>query len=176
LRRIGSAMFDVCTTRRCALARSGLGMTVSYFAYASNMSVDVMALLCPGHRTIGAAELAGHRLAFTRRSVRTGTGVADIVPTTERSVWGVLYELDDTLLAAIDEKEGNGWAYRRRPVRVRCRDLRDEHVAQAYSVIAPEPVEVRPSGEYLRALLDAARERELPRDYVAMLAAMWEPL
>jgi gamma-glutamylcyclotransferase len=151
-------------------------MTAHYFAYASNMSADVMARLCPGHRTLGIAELADHRLAFTRRSVRSGTGVADIVPAAARSVWGVLYGLDDAMLAAIDEKEGNGWAYRRSTVHVRPTGGRDAQVAQTYSVIAPERAEVRPSRDYLHRMLDAARERELPEEYLATLAAMWEPL
>jgi hypothetical protein len=54
---------------------------------------------------LGAARLADHRLAFTRRSVKTGTGVADIVPAPGETVWGALYELGDGELAAIDRKE-----------------------------------------------------------------------
>ena len=89
-----------------------------YFAYGRNMGTHAMELACPGHRFLGAAELREHRLAFTRRSLRTGTGVADILAAPGESVWGALYELDDAHLAAIDEKEGNGWAYERRAVRV----------------------------------------------------------
>jgi gamma-glutamylcyclotransferase (GGCT)/AIG2-like uncharacterized protein YtfP len=151
-------------------------MTVAYFAYASNMSAAAMTLLCPGHRTLGVAELAGHRVAFDRRSVRTGTGVADIVAARGRSVWGVLYGLDEAMLATLDEKEGNGWAYRRRAAGVRLAGERDERVAQVYAVIAPEPREVEPSREYLHGVLQAARERGLPGDYVAALCAMWAPL
>jgi len=110
-------------------------------------------------------------LAFTRRSIRTASGVADIVATPGQSVWGVLYELDKIELKAIDEKEGNGWAYQRRPVRIRpATDVREQD-AHAYAVIAPEEVEVRPSAQYLQGLLEAARERGLPEDYIAALAA-----
>lgn len=135
------------------------------------MAAELMAQLCPGHRAVGTAELPNHRLAFTRRSIRTGTGVADIVSANGHSVWGVLYRLDDAMLAAIDEKEGNGWAYRRRLVCVR-RDGGEVERAHAYSVIAPEPVEVRPSPEYLHGLLEAARQRGLPDAYVAALAVV----
>jgi gamma-glutamylcyclotransferase len=151
-------------------------MTGLYFAYASNMAAETMARLCPGHRFAGVAELRGHRLAFTSRSVRTGTGVADIVAAAGHSVWGVLYELDAAMLAALDEKEGNGWAYERRRVEVR-RDGEDRALdALAYSVIARETADVRPSREYLQGLLGAARERALPDSYVTALAAMWAPL
>jgi gamma-glutamylcyclotransferase len=149
---------------------------VRYFAYGSNMAGKVMDRLCPGHRLLGAAELADHRLAFTRRSIKTDSGVADIVRADGQSVWGALYELDATQLAAIDEKEGNGWAYRRRQVGVRLAiDGRELH-AHAYSVIAPENAEIRPSAKYLQGLLDAARERGLPERYVGELAGRWATL
>ena len=90
-----------------------------YFAYGSNMAESVMAAHCPGHRYIGPADLPEHRLAFTRRSVRTLTGVADIVRADGQSVWGALYELDESDLLAIDRKEGNGSNYERMQVRVR---------------------------------------------------------
>ncbi len=146
---------------------------VAYFAYGSNMAAGVMTSLCAGHRFLGIAELPGHRLAFTRRSIRTGTGVADIVPADRQSVWGALYELDDAMLAAIDEKEGNGWAYRRGRVHVRPGGGEATQGAQAYSVIAREQAEVPPSPAYLSGLLDAANERALPDEYIAALAAMF---
>ena len=62
-------------------------MTITYFAYASNMAPEVITRLCPRARYLGVARLTDHRLAFTRRSVRTGTGVADIVPAPGKTVW-----------------------------------------------------------------------------------------
>lgn len=141
-----------------------------YFAYGHNMGAQAMERACPGHRFLGAAQLPDHRLAFTRRSLRTGTGVADILAAPGQSVWGALYELDDEHLAAIDEKEGNGWAYERRSVRVRAAD--GEFEAFAYAVIARDAEHVQPSREYLQALLDGARERGLPEDYVATLGTV----
>lgn len=91
---------------------------IRYFTYGSNMEESVMASHCPSHRYIGRAGLPEHRLAFTRRSARTGTGVADIVRADGRSVWGALYELDEAGLFAIDHKEGNGSNYQRTQVRV----------------------------------------------------------
>jgi gamma-glutamylcyclotransferase (GGCT)/AIG2-like uncharacterized protein YtfP len=147
---------------------------IRYFAYGSNMAEAVMARLCPGHRYLGVAELPGYRLAFTRRSIRTSSGVADIVRADGQSVWGTLYELEDEHLARIDVKEGNGWAYRRTQVRVRlgagARDAREQD-AHVYAVVAPESAEIRPSSQYLSGLLDAAHDRGLPAAYVAELAA-----
>jgi gamma-glutamylcyclotransferase len=146
-------------------------MCIRYFAYGSNMSEGVMDRLCPGHRFLGAAQLPGHRLAFTRRSIRSGTGVADAVPADGQTLWGALYEIDAAGLTALDEKEGNGWAYQRREVRVRWGVDEHELDAYAYAVIAPDQDEIRPARPYLVGLLDAGRERGLPEDYVAELAA-----
>jgi gamma-glutamylcyclotransferase (GGCT)/AIG2-like uncharacterized protein YtfP len=162
---------------------------IRYFAYGRNLGSAVMELACPEHRYLGRAELPHHRLAFTRRSQRTGSGVADVLAAPGQSVWGALYQLAQSDLAALDQKEGNGWAYQRRTVRVlseecidcapidrtcseRVRhDKRVELTAFAYTVITPEDVELRPSPEYLCALLDGAHERELPAHYIAALAA-----
>jgi gamma-glutamylcyclotransferase (GGCT)/AIG2-like uncharacterized protein YtfP len=142
-----------------------------YFAYGRNMGTRAMEFACPGHRCLGAAELRDHRLAFTRRSLRTGSGVADVLAAPGASVWGALYALDPAQLAAIDEKEGAGWAYERRAVRV-VADDGGELEAFAYAVIAPDAEHVQPSREYLQAMLDGARERGLPEDYVAALGAV----
>ena len=142
---------------------------MEYFAYGSNMAADAMEEACPGHRVIGVALLDDHALMFNRRSVRTHTGVADVVPRPGSQVWGVLFEIDDDCLTAIDRKEGEGWAYVREPVTVRVPETGSEHRAITYVVREKEPAEVTPSPEYLERLLDAARERGLPPDYVEAL-------
>lgn len=144
-------------------------MTVKYFAYGSNMADDVMSEKCPAHRFLDAASLAGFELAFTRRSIRTGTGVADIVPGEGSTVWGALYELEDRELEALDRKEGSGWAYRQVPVVVRSRDDGSEHEALTYTVIDKESPEVPSASEYLERVIQAARDRGLPDDYVRSL-------
>ncbi len=130
-----------------------------------------MDAVCPGHRFLGRARLPGHRLAFTRRSVRTGSGVADVVADPRGVVWGVLYELADTDLASLDRKEGAGWAYAREDVRV-LDDDGSLHNAMAYVVIAKSPEEIAPSAAYVQGLFDAGRERGLPEEYVGALASI----
>jgi gamma-glutamylcyclotransferase (GGCT)/AIG2-like uncharacterized protein YtfP len=77
------------------------------------MAAEVMEVMCPRGRFGGVARLDGYRLAFTRRSIKTGTGVADVIHASNETVWGVLYEIEDEELPAIDRKEGYGWAYTR---------------------------------------------------------------
>jgi gamma-glutamylcyclotransferase (GGCT)/AIG2-like uncharacterized protein YtfP len=136
-----------------------------YFAYGRNLGAELMATVCPGHRYLGTAELRDHRLAFRRRSVRTGTGVADIFPEPGHSVWGALYELDAQGLAALDEKEGNGMNYRRVPVLVTLADGAATK-AFAYMVIKPVPY-VTPSAEYLNGIVEEGRALGFPENYIA---------
>jgi gamma-glutamylcyclotransferase len=151
-------------------------LVVKYFAYGSNMAGPVMDGACPEHRFLGPARLPGYRFAFMRRSVRTGTGVADILPDPESSVWGALYELERDRMGRLDRKETLGAAYEHLDVVVLTADGAS-HNAMAYSVIAKEPVEVCPSLAYVQGLILGARERSLPEDYVACLRALlprWE--
>jgi hypothetical protein len=145
-----------------------------YFAYGRNMSASAIDAACPGNRFLGVAELRDHRLAFTRRSARTGTGVADILAAPGQSVWGTLYRLagGEVELAALDEKEGRDWAYERRDVQALLGD--EAHDAVAYAVVTPDAPHVPPSAEYLGVLIEGARERHLPIDYVNRLAALGE--
>jgi len=157
--------------RRLPAGRGGLEsmpVVTAYFAYGSNMAAAVMDEECPGHRFLGPARLPGHRLAFTRRSVRTGTGVADVVADAGHSVWGALFELTGENLRALDRKEGVGWAYERREVRV-LTDDGDGHDALAYVVITKSPAAIRPSSDYVQRLLDAGRERGLPVGYLGAI-------
>jgi len=139
---------------------------LAYFAYGANMAEGVMQAHCPRHVFAGIGELPDHRLAFTRRSVRTGTGVADVVVDAGSSVWGVLYEVED--LAGLDAKEGAGWAYVHYEVTVRVGD--DVRKATTYKVREPEPTQVRPSDVYVAGILEAARERGLPASYVESIS------
>jgi gamma-glutamylcyclotransferase len=146
-------------------------MAFDYFAYASNMAPNVITRLCPRHRYLGVAHLADHRLAFTRRSMKTRTGVADIVQAAGETVWGVLYRIDDDELTAIDRKEGHDWAYTRVTLPVRL-EGGPECAAVTYTVRFKEPTEVPPSRQYLDLVIAAARKRGLPGEYIKQIEAI----
>jgi gamma-glutamylcyclotransferase len=144
-------------------------VAVKYFAYGSNMAEAVMTERSRRHRFLGVARLPDHRLMFNRRSIRTGSGVADVVPASGESVWGVLYELDDAGLAALDRKEGHDWAYVREPLVVELSADGSRQPAVTYTVKEKEPVEVEPSADYLEGIISAASERGLPAAYIDSL-------
>jgi gamma-glutamylcyclotransferase len=149
-------------------------MTSMLFAYGSNLAASEMEAWCPEARFVGVARLPDHRLALLRRSIRWGGGAVDIVRAPGEEVWGALYEVPDGTLDALDAKEGEGWAYRRSPVRVEAADGRPLE-AETYEVIHKEPQEVPATPEYAALLLGAARGRRLPEDYVKRLLACLAP-
>ena len=146
-------------------------MRTVYFAYGSNMDEQHLREHCPSALCLGSARLDGHRLAFLRRSVRTGTGVADVVADPDGAVWGAVFELEEEDLGALDRKEGEGVAYRRREAMVTLSGNGAARRVHLYTVIAKEHSEVTPSREYLTRMIAAAEGHELPRHYVAALRA-----
>jgi gamma-glutamylcyclotransferase len=142
-----------------------------YFAYGSNMATEVMASKCSDISVLGPARLAGYRLAFSRRSIRTGTGVANVLSEAGSSVWGVLYEVSDRCLESLDRKEGYPWAYDRRAIDVTL-ESGERLRALTYVVDQPEPDEVKPSSDYANGLVAAAEEQGLPAGYVDSLRAL----
>src|SRR5258708_1115893 len=143
---------------------------LKYFAYGSNMATRQMAETCANHCVLGPARLDGYRLAFTRRSIKSGTGVADIVGDKDATVWGALYEIDDDCAARLDRKEGHPWAYARKDVCVYLASGVSD-TAFTYVVSEPENAEVPPSLQYLDSLIAGARDHSLPDEDIAFLAA-----
>jgi gamma-glutamylcyclotransferase (GGCT)/AIG2-like uncharacterized protein YtfP len=127
--------------------------------------------ICPDHSVLGPARLDGYRLAFTRRSAKTGTGVADIVADLSSAVWGALYDISEECASQLDRKEGHPWAYARRDVHVHLNGVAHE-AAFTYAVSQPEDDEVPPSETYIESMIEGARERSLPSEYVAFLESL----
>lgn len=122
-------------------------MTASYFAYGSNMSPRQMAERCPGAVALGVARLADYRLAFNRPSPkRWGGHVADVVAAPGAEVWGVLWQVSDAHLEALDRFEGvAAGSYRRLDATVEHEG--SAHAAVVYVVCEPGP-DGAPSATY----------------------------
>ena len=137
------------------------------FAYGCNMASSEMEAWCSEHRFLGPARLDGFKVELRRRSIRWSGGAADIVAAPGESVWGALYEVADGELDRLDQKEGEGFAYRQVEV-----ELTDGRHAIAYEVIDKEPCQVPCSPEYAELVLAGARERGLPEEWVRELAGI----
>ncbi len=150
-----------------------------YFAFGSNLNPGQMAQRCPGHRVVGLAVLRDHRLAFPLTSSDWGGGVAGLQVAHGSEVWGVVYDLTDEHVTALDTYEGfvgpgnQHNLYERERVWVDLTRPDDGSIprrvrAEYYvpRVTNPSP----PSRRYLDAILEGARHHRLPDEYVALLA------
>lgn len=151
-----------------------------YFAYGSNMNPEQIRERCPGHRVIGLARLDDFELSFPLYSNRWNSGVASVQMHHGGAVWGVLYELDDDDMAALDRFEGfqgpgdQHNVYDREPVNVelvRPDDGSFPRRVRAHVYVARPSNASPPTRAYLDVVLSGARHHALPEDYVEDLSA-----
>jgi len=144
--------------------------TVLVFAYGSNVCVQRIRARTPSAEVVAVASLAGHRLAFHKRS-RDGSAKVDAVVcgTHDVRLWGVVYELSRRDKKILDGFEGLGRDYFERIVEVEAVDGA-LHRAWIYTA---NPVHidatVLPWSWYKRFVLEGALQHGFPRDYVAAI-------
>lgn len=145
-----------------------------YFAYGSNMDWQQMQERCPSARFVSVARLPNHKLAFTRKSVRRGCGVADAVPEHGRELWGVVYEIDDPDRHSLDAAEGyragrkkNAYWRRERPVLLNGDGRRPMNTAVYFA--DPQPRPPLPNAHYKELIISGARHWHLPVAYIRAL-------
>jgi gamma-glutamylcyclotransferase (GGCT)/AIG2-like uncharacterized protein YtfP len=149
-----------------------------YFAFGSNLNPAQMAHRCPGHVVVGLAALKEHKLAFPLTSSDWGGGVAGVQVAHGSTVWGIVYDLTDEHVAALDRYEGflapgnDHNLYERERVWVELtraddgsipRRVRAEYYVPRVTNASP------PSRRYLDAILEGARHHRLPDEYLAVL-------
>ena len=137
-----------------------------YFAYGSNMDAAAMRARCPKSRPLGLARLARHRLALM------ADGHATVVRDPNNAVHGVLYDLAQSDVAALDryEEVSRGlYIKANQPV------LRAEGAparALVYIGRGAPSAEAKPKPGYVEGILCAAREAGLPAAYVGFLTGL----
>lgn len=76
-----------------------------YFAYGMNTNPTEMAHRCPQARSLGHARLVNHSFRFAQH--------ADVEPESDCFVDGVLWEITEDCLRALDQLEGYPYYYNR---------------------------------------------------------------
>jgi gamma-glutamylcyclotransferase (GGCT)/AIG2-like uncharacterized protein YtfP len=133
----------------------------SYFAYGSNMDEAQMKHRCPRSRLAGNGRLNGYSLLINVQ------GVATVVPAEDRTVWGVLWELDAEDEKVLDRYEGvKGGAYRKEEVVV---EHEPGERIQALVYVAAESRPGKPKDGYLGTIQRAAVARGFPTEYLEEL-------
>lgn len=139
-----------------------------YFAYGSNMNER----LFQERRHMKWLEarvgrLRGYRLTFTvAGGMRPGVSApANIVEAPGETVYGALYLLPLPKFARLDASEGRQYNY----LWTEVEDAAGNWLqVVAYKVLHAAP-EGKPGLRYLNLLREAARQRELPKDYIDFL-------
>ena len=141
-----------------------------YFAYGSNLLIEQMIARtgesCHGGHRPRFARLADHRLVF-QRLTPAGTAFANIVSPGD-GVLGVVYSCSPAALDRLDDYERG---YTRQLIRVT--DHRGEVLeALAYVMTATMAASLgRPSDDYLKKIVDGARQHGLPEQYIGNVVA-----
>lgn len=140
-----------------------------YFAYGSNLNLDHMRRICGWHfHVLGVAELSGYELGGD------GRGFANIRPQSGKQVVGVLYDVDQHSLDALDEYEGYPNVFNRVEVQVKD-DSGETYTAWVYL----EKAELFGGDfwqeEYLKRVVSGAVENHLPQEWIDFLYSFHKP-
>lgn len=145
-------------------------MRKKYFAYGSctnfesfkntmrNAGCEDKFIIC------GVGMLDNYRLAFTRCSQNWGGGVLDIIESPGDYVLGVVYEIPEYAVSALDAREGAPKYYKRiDSIKV---ELGYEQVEVfTYTVVKKDLNEIKPSPAYLDVVYEGMKNR-FPSEYV----------
>lgn len=142
------------------------------FMYGSNLYPKRLRFRVPGWN--GKSErafLPNYELRFNKRLIKGGVA-ANVMFHLTRKVWGIIVELDDNDLEAMDRYEGHPYHYERKKI-----DLFYENGSQvsAYIYIA-HPQHIiggkLPTYEYLGYIIRGAKMCGLPSDYINAILAL----
>jgi gamma-glutamylcyclotransferase len=136
---------------------------VLYFAYASNMNTAQMERWCPASRYVKAAFLKGFRFVYDGFSVTWDGAVGNIVKSGTEGVWGALYETTERDRLTLDAFEGYPRSYEHREVEVVDRE---GSVHRAMTYLRTGRALGKPHPDYERIVIDGAKQRGLPDDYI----------
>ena len=143
-----------------------------YFAYGSNLDPEQLLARCGDEYTfVTVARLQDFALAFTRCSPKRGGGVADVIPTEGKDVWGVVFDITAAYAECLDRYEGvRHDHYHREDVQVLGKDDRPSS-AMTY-VVSPKQDRLKPSPAYIKQIVRGAIYWELPPAYIESLQGL----
>jgi len=143
---------------------------ILYFAYGSNMnSKDLSEWRKKKNLKITlknpmVARLAGYEIRFTQFSELRKGGVADVVKSNSEA-WGVLFETDEESIKNLDKKE---IGYRK--IKVAVIDANDDIVEDVITYEVIKKGDYKPGKQYLKIILDGAKEHNLPKWHIEKMS------
>ena len=138
------------------------------FAYGSNMSTAYLHQYCPSAKAVMTAVLPNYEIQFRRYSTDLAGGISTIIETPGRLVEGVIYEIPQPEIEALDILEDVPLGLYRRDTFLVLGADGCWHQADLYRVVKPEgPFPVSP--QYLAYMLAGAKEHNLSEAYIDQL-------
>lgn len=138
-----------------------------YFGYGSNMPQARIKSRCPSAEFVGVGRLEGWALKWNKSS-KDGSAKCNIEKVAGEVVYGAVYRILKAEEADLDRHEGVGTGqYKRQSLEIAMNG--EEKGAQVYIGKKPwkgEAGELKPYDWYRDHVLNGARERGLPRDYI----------
>ena len=146
-------------------------MTDLYFAYGSNLLDSEIKRHAPDADPVGVAFLTGHRLVFNKHSRSRGGDAASLEIFASRVVWGYLYRLTERGREGLRRRE-KGYTEKEVTVQRVLGDNGRTVAVPAFTfvgeAVCPRPC--GPSAGYLTLVIEGARSRSLPTEYVEGIA------
>ena len=136
-----------------------------YFAYGSNMNWSQMQRRCASAKFVCTARLPNYQFGITRHSRLRNCGTANVFPSPDANVWGIVYEVSEADLVVMDGFEDG---YRREFLSVS--PVNGDASITALVYVAEIEVDVPlPNAIYKRVIIEGANHWLLPAHYLEML-------
>jgi gamma-glutamylcyclotransferase (GGCT)/AIG2-like uncharacterized protein YtfP len=144
---------------------------VYYYAYGSNLSNRYIRNTCSSATFVMKAQLPNFQVEFRHYSEKRQGGISSIIEAPGQMVQGVIYEVPEEELVALDILESVPQGlYRREPFLVLGEDGL-WHEADLYRVAKPTGP-YAPSKGYLEDMIEGGREHGLAAEYVEKLVLL----
>lgn len=150
-----------------------------YFAYGANLNPEIMKRRCPDSSFMAVAYSCDYILKFTKclkrdKSWGKGSWVADMALSLNDKVWGAIYKVSEKDLENLDKSEGVRFptGYKRVKQLVIVEKSNPLCVDVWTYLVNKKQGEGRPSKLYMAAILEGAREHQLPEDYIKFLESI----
>ena len=144
---------------------------MNYFAYGSNMSTAYIREYCPSAKFILRANLPNFQIEFRRYSENLAGGISSIIESPGEMVIGVIYDIDEKEIFALDILEDVPQGIYRRDTFLVLSEDGQWHHADLYRVADPSGP-YPPSKRYVEYMVAGAREHNLDPEYTARLESL----
>lgn len=140
--------------------------SVWYFAYGSNMSRAQMRSRAGQILEEQPGRIENYEMVFNKKS-RGGAATANIRTAPGKTVYGVLYKINDSAFRNLDRYEGVPEHYRR--IEVNVTDGAGNKVGAQVYIATKVENGLRPAPHYLQTILGGASEHGLPAQYIEQI-------